>query len=162
MKFLYLITFIFLISCGKDDSNSNLDIVDTDSNGNIIKGDTNKTKFVISDSIIRQNRELFYGSALGFMPKNNQNCNANIKLIMFPNPCPNNINPVFKIVSDQKLVYVWHTAGQGNFQHFGDIIPASYILEDSIYMNEGTNIYSFIVATEDSCAYMIQWKLVRK
>lgn len=160
----YLISLLILLfaSCGKDEVNSTNDIIETDKYGNIFKGDTNKTKFVISDSIIKQNKELFYNSALGFMPKNYQDCNANIKLIMYPNPCPNNIKPTFKIVSDQKLVYVWHTAGNGNFQHFGDIKPASYIVEDSIYMNEGTNTYSFIGVTEDSCAYMIQWNLVRK
>ncbi|MFY7938829.1 MAG: hypothetical protein ACOVOQ_15735 [Flavobacterium sp.] len=146
-------------SCCKETQNSN--IIETDNNGGITKGDTALTYFNVSQlKKLTPNQNQYYLQTLGFIPKN-QNCGAKVKVIVYPNPCPSNITPKFKITSDKELISVWF---------WGDYSPSLtggrtlnvYEYNEIISENEGSKIYNFLVATSDSCAYEIEWNLVRK
>jgi hypothetical protein len=156
---LFLLLLFILSSCCKDNISSA--IIETDITGNITKGDTSLTYFKISElKKAGPYKNEFYLGTFGFIPKT-QNCSATINIVVYPNPCPANITPTFVIKSNKDLINSWFWGDNSPSKTGGSISPTKRF-SDIIGDNEGSKIYNFLVATSDSCAYELEWNLIRK
>lgn len=170
MKYLFFLNLIFLFcSCSKDIKEEA--IIEIDSKGNVVTGDTNIGKFTIwnVDTNNSFNKTFFKENTIGFLPYK-QNCNDYIKLSMYPNPVSGTDTLKYKIISNRNMISVWYWPNNGSSMYgYNCAIPTKFINEEygGLLVNgERTdnqpNTYNFMVVTEDSCVYITSFKIVRK
>ena len=142
---IYLITIILTQGCGKENID-NTPFVESDSNGNIISGDTSLQYFKITglDSV----PDIAWTNYLGFVPKKGKL--YKVKLSVSPNPLRKTEDPIVQFNSEIEIMHLFTTEENSfgldrilNKKSFSKVLQQKGIEEKS-------KNYGFMVITIDS------------